>query len=59
MLPAVDTPVVNNIEHAVYNGDAAAVLRYIDASRRVPIIADKTLVDLVVSEHQVSACSIV
>ena len=62
MLPAVDPPVDNNIEHAVYNGDiadAAAVLRYIDASRRVPNIADQTLVDLVVSEHQVSANSIV
>eukprot|EP01036_Dinobryon_divergens_P023405 gene23405-31747_t len=38
MLPSIDPPVVNNIvEHAVCNGD----------------IADATLVDLEVSEHQV------
>lgn len=49
MLPAIDPPVVNNIEYAVYNGDIADA----DASQRVPNIADQTLVDLVVSEHQV------
>ena len=57
MLPAIVPPVVvNNIPHAVYDGeiaDAAAVFRYVDGSRRAHNIPNQTLVDLVVSEHKV------